>query len=198
MADNMKTMRVGLGLDPQSARPSNAKDGDIYYSDGTGADPKGLLQYRDAAWVLLDASPETNWTSFTPTGSLTTNVTYTGSWKQINSEEREYQVLMSFTGTNTEGVVTINLPAGHVIDNTAPRLLLASLSTSVGTSDLQDTSFATFKGRVGIEDTTTVRVQFLENSGNGELAGSVNTATGNPFTIDNGDLFYVRFKLPIL
>lgn len=47
---NIKTLRTGLGLDPQSADPSNPAQGQIQYADGTSR-PEGLWIYDGSAWV---------------------------------------------------------------------------------------------------------------------------------------------------
>jgi hypothetical protein len=47
---NIKKLRTGLGLDPQSADPSNPVQGQIQYADGT-VRPKGLWIYDGSAWV---------------------------------------------------------------------------------------------------------------------------------------------------
>jgi len=49
MADNMKTHKIGVGLDPQAAAPSNPKTGDMYNSDGTPA-IAGIYEYDGSAF----------------------------------------------------------------------------------------------------------------------------------------------------
>lgn len=52
MADNMKTIKVGMGLDPQAADPSNPKDGDMFHSDGTPR-AEGQHVYFNSQWNEL-------------------------------------------------------------------------------------------------------------------------------------------------
>jgi hypothetical protein len=47
---NIKKLRTGLGLDPQSADPSNPVQGQIQYADGT-VRPEGLWIYDGSAWT---------------------------------------------------------------------------------------------------------------------------------------------------
>lgn len=49
MSDNFKNIKNGINLEPLSADPSNAKAGDIQFSDGT-ARAKGLHVFKDSAW----------------------------------------------------------------------------------------------------------------------------------------------------
>ena len=50
MADNAKRHKVGLGLIPQPAPPTNPLNGDMFSSDGSGSYATGLWEYKDSAW----------------------------------------------------------------------------------------------------------------------------------------------------
>lgn len=56
-----------------------------------------------------------DWKSFTPTGSWTTNTTYTGAWRRVG-DSVELQYVVSTSGTPASGNLTVNLPAGMSID----------------------------------------------------------------------------------
>ena len=49
MADSFSNFKNGIMLEPLSADPSNAKEGDIQFADGT-ARAKGLWIFQDGAW----------------------------------------------------------------------------------------------------------------------------------------------------
>jgi len=49
MANDTKTHRIGLTLDPQSADPSSPVEGQLQYADGT-ARSKGTYFYDGSAW----------------------------------------------------------------------------------------------------------------------------------------------------
>jgi len=51
------------------------------------------------------------WTSFTPTGSWTTNVTYVGYYRQIE-DTLDIKVRISFSGAPDTATLTLNLPPG--------------------------------------------------------------------------------------
>lgn len=52
MANNFENLYNGLNLRPQAADPTNPKDGDLFYSDGT-ARAKGIWQYKDGTWATV-------------------------------------------------------------------------------------------------------------------------------------------------
>ena len=60
-------------------------------------------------------TPFTTPSSFVPTGSLTTSATYTG-FKHQEGKFLVQKTDIAFGGTNTQGVVNINLPPGLTID----------------------------------------------------------------------------------
>lgn len=55
MADNFKNILNGINLEPLSADPSNPKEGDFQFADGT-ARAKGLWVYQDGAWSQAGGS----------------------------------------------------------------------------------------------------------------------------------------------
>lgn len=57
MANGFTNIKNGLNVQPKSADPSSAVEGDLYYSDGT-ARPAGLYQYKSSTWVPV-ADPMT-------------------------------------------------------------------------------------------------------------------------------------------
>lgn len=52
MANGFTNIKNGLNVQPKSADPSSAVEGDLYYSDGT-ARPAGLWQYKSGAWTAI-------------------------------------------------------------------------------------------------------------------------------------------------
>lgn len=77
--------------------------------------------YLDEAFVgAVDLKQDINnvgpWTSFTPTGSWTTNTTYTGKYRQ-NGENLEAQYYWVTSGAPTSATLTLNLPNGLTIDS---------------------------------------------------------------------------------
>lgn len=85
-----------------------------------------VAETANSAWVVetivavspsnyVYGTPITAPSSFTPTGSLTTNATYTG-FKHQEGNFLVQKTDITFGGTNTQGVININLPPGLTID----------------------------------------------------------------------------------
>ena len=66
---------------------------------------------------MLESQDEifTSWTDYTPTGSWSTNTTYTGKWRRVG-DEMEIQVKVATTGTCTDAVLSVDIPSGYTID----------------------------------------------------------------------------------
>ena len=136
----------------------------------------------------------TEWEIYTPTGSLTTNTTYTGKYRRVG-DTAEIEVLVSFGGTNTEGAVTVNLPSDLTIDTS--KISATGGDQSFGIAKLNDATVGSFLGRVEYETTTSVQLRHFNDSGSFEVLGSTNTSTSTPFTIASGDSFLLKFSVPI-
>jgi hypothetical protein len=86
-------------------------------------------------------TPITDWQSFTPTGSFTTNTTYTGQYRRVG-DSIEFQAHLAFAGSPNSVSCSVNLPSGLTIDtakipgfvaNTSP--ILGQANISVGGVD---------------------------------------------------------------
>lgn len=133
-----------------------------------------------------------DWTSFTPTGSFTTNATYTGQWRRVGGD-LEMAVKVAFTGATDAASFTLNLPSGLTIDTTripsTTSLAAAFPSRGAGVVGGSAKAFcATYSS------TTAVAFRFESASGNGTTGNVSNTTLG---TIANGDEFTVWVKVPI-
>lgn len=68
-------------------------------------------------WQIIDHYAETGWASYTPTGSLTTNATYSGFWKRRASECLGI-VSMTLSGAaNSTGSFTFTLPSNIAVNS---------------------------------------------------------------------------------
>ncbi len=139
----------------------------------------------------------TEWATFTPTGSLTTNTTYAGIKRRVGDQE-EYEILITFSGTNTQGAVTIDIPGGQSID-TAKINSTTIQETFLGTSWIRDnTQSGSIPGFVRYSTATSVElVTIPSGSGNAHVSTAVNTSTGQPMTVAASDNIKVKFSVPI-
>lgn len=127
---------------------------------------------------------------WTPTGSWTANVTYTG-WKRRVADTGEFRVVIDVTGTPTSASLTITLP--HTIDTTKMEADVNNNGTlGIGSMHDSGTSFRAL--RVGYSSTTAVSV-FYDNAANSFMSAVTQAA---PVSFASGDQIDLFFKVPIL
>lgn len=129
--------------------------------------------------------------TFTPTGSLTTNVTYTGNWHR-NGEFAEIEYYLTFSGATDAGVITLNMPSGLVIDTSKTFIYqyanLGKASTWSGSQDWEIFPAYYTTGSI-----------ILMKSDNVNIATS--SFSKDPFSgesIANGWKIYAKIKVPIV
>lgn len=133
-----------------------------------------------------------NWTPFTPTGTLTTNVTYTGLKRRIG-DSLHIMAKATFSGATDATNLAFDLPAGLTEDTSK-----LSLYAVLGSATYYDVSSANGSGRkmgevVYATPTLIGYVAFhLEASGNDH-----NTRVSTNFTIAAGDTIDATYIVPI-
>jgi len=98
------------------------------------AEPTGVWQVDSTTQAGYAYTP-TDWTSFTPTGTWTTNVTYTGRRRQVG-EYMEIQYHIDFTGAPDASQLGFDMPTGFAVDETI--LADAGGNASVGHGQVRD------------------------------------------------------------
>lgn len=73
----------------------------------------------------------TDWTTYTPTGSWVSNTTYAGKWKRVGPD-LFLELSVTLGGAPTSANLTINLPPGLAIDTTGPLFTGNSVIPSFG------------------------------------------------------------------
>lgn len=139
-------------------------------------------------WVTLSRTNIGNWVSFTPTGTWTTNTTYSGKWRRVG-DTCEYMVTASTSGAPTGGNLIINLPTGHVIDTA--KLTTTDDDSVLGQSITNNSGVEAYESVVTYYTTTSVTP--LYNSAH--IPNFIGTT--NPFTFATGDSVTCIFKAPI-
>lgn len=66
-------------------------------------------------WQILERRIPLEWETFTPTGQLTTNTTYTGKRRREGDSWR-LRMRMTFSGANTQGDIRFNIPDSQTLD----------------------------------------------------------------------------------
>lgn len=138
----------------------------------------------------------TDWIAFTPTGTFTTNTTYTGYYRRVG-DSMEIQYNLTFAGAPNSVVCSVNLPSGFSIDTTK-MADGTNKNFSLGTGNARDASSGdSFPLSMRYSNTTTILIIPMDVSGTAVRTNNDLNAT-NPFTIavnDTIDVFTVR--LPI-
>lgn len=133
------------------------------------------------------------WENWTPTGTWTTNTTYTGRKRRVG-DSIEYLVDISLSGAPTAANLTISLPSSDVID-TSKLANFAADSTILGHATFTDASPGdTLGGAITYTSTTAVRV--LATGGADPSYGYVSNTF--PYTWASGDRISCRFLVPIV
>ena len=143
-------------------------------------------------------TPVTDWQSWTPTGSWSTNTTYSGFYRRVGGEY-EYQIKLSLSGAPTAASLTVNLPSGHVIDTAK----LADTSAAYGQlpGSTAQIGFASSSSGVSLiaKYNSTTSVALYSLVGNFSPVYNANVVTHvAPVTLANTDFILIYLKLPIV
>jgi hypothetical protein len=137
-------------------------------------------------------TPITDWTSYTPTGSFTTNTTYSGFWRRVG-KNLEAKIRMSFAGaTNATTLSSITLPSGLSIDTA----IVASSNAYIGSGVLVDTTVNGYPLTV-LPNGTGAVVPLVHNAST-TYALTNNITNTAPFSIGSGDFIDFDFSVPIV
>lgn len=143
----------------------------------------------------------TPWQSFTPTGNLTTNVTYTGWWRRVG-EDAEIYFKVAFTGTNTQGNVYFNIPSiiGSIDYSRIPTGSGVLRSVPVGTFEFDDASAGAYSGLVyayGTGQNIVYPQLIMSDTTNPTFNNSITPSSNRPATVASGDTIMATVKVPI-
>jgi hypothetical protein len=138
-------------------------------------------------------TPVTDWQSFTPTGSMSTNTTYTGRYRRVG-DSIQVNANVAWSGAPNAVNLTVSIPSGLTIDTTK-----MVPGTGVATSGIFGTGAGTLAGAskqvlVSYNSTTSV-IPTIQTSLTGSASAVTATSGG---TIQNGDNLSLTFQVPIL
>jgi hypothetical protein len=148
-----------------------------------------------SSWRILDKQENTEWESFTPTGSWVSGTSiYTGRWRR-RGHDLECIVRIGQTGVPTSATLLINIPFSLNIDTGV--IINTTATTHLGEGEMLDFGTAAYPLKVAYNTATTVLVRCFNAAGTYAAATSVTQAVPIA-TIANGDIVYVVFRVPIL
>ncbi len=131
-----------------------------------------------------------DWTTFTPTGSWSTNTTYVGFQRRVG-DSLDIRVEVQLAGAPTSAVLTVNLPAGLSIDTA--KLCSTTASQPLGTVSLLDVSSQNYINSKAQYSSATA-ISCMYNSGSDAQA----ITQAAPFTFASGDKVYLLcYGIPI-
>jgi hypothetical protein len=188
----------------------------IGYCTGTFQTPSNMTSFRiaifnanatsGAATLYVDdfyVGPQTapfgpaltDWNSsqsWTPTGSWSTNTTYTGYWRRVGGDA-EFKVKITLSGAPTSATLTVNLPTGMTFDTSRmPGTTTGAVTTMDGEGSGKCAGTAS-KFYVTYSSTSAVQVNYQSSTA---AAGTATDAT-HPGTFANGDEIDLMFRGPI-
>lgn len=140
-------------------------------------------------WQLLERFVPSVWTSFTPTGSWSTNTTYTGYWRRSgDSIDIQYGIVLA--GAPTSAALTLNIPSGLTMD------LTRLTAYTFGTGTYVDAGNTLYRGHVDYGTSTSLACSADESSSTYARSTAVTQAV--PFTFGNTDQLYINVNsIPI-
>jgi hypothetical protein len=136
-------------------------------------------------------------TSFTPTGSWSTNTTYTGLWRR-NGKFADFQVKVALSGAPTSASLYIDLPSGFVID-TSVLLVGGATSSELPSNGAIVDGGTTFFAAVGYYyNGETSRVYVFTRTASGTYVGGLAVTQAIPMTFANTDTVQLFFSIPVV
>lgn len=148
-------------------------------------------------WNIVNRYIDTGKQSFTPTGSWSTNVTYTGFWKRFG-DEMQVDVNIALAGAPTSAALFLNMPTGYSVDTTKLTAAEGDHTPLLGRGVLHDDAGTSYAAAVIYGSTTTISVSW-ENANVAPLILTVNGITNvSPFTWATSDRAHFSFRVPIL
>jgi hypothetical protein len=134
-----------------------------------------------------------DWQSWTPTGSWSANVTYTGRWRRVGAN-MEIDATVACSGVPTTASLIFNIPTGYTIDTAALTSTANNLSSLNGCGIINDSTtnpyrcFPTYG-----TSTSNFRVSYQS-----AVTGAITVVTqGDPFAFGNGDSVHIQVSIPI-
>jgi len=146
--------------------------------------------------IVTQGAAITDWQSFTPTGSWTTNTSYTGKWRRVG-DEAEIAILVTCSGAPTAIGLSVNLPSGLSIDTSKIMSANPDSDARFGQVRCLDVGINAYSaGTVGYSSSTSVAAYLTYTGATYGQPSQVSQVA--PFTFGSGDQVSLIFSVPIL
>lgn len=150
----------------------------------------------DLATSLAGKVTYNQWTAFTPTGSWTTNTTYSG-FKKVVGDDLFVSMKILFSGTPDTGSLTVNLPAGCTIDTAKEFATGDNGPMYWGECTIVDTGAISQMCGLNYLSTTSLMLEAVRASQTYVDYPAQLTRTV-PFSLGNTDTIWIRYRVPIV
>lgn len=177
------------GFSTVNAEVLVGNDGEFLVADSAQATG---LKYTNTLQGKLN--PVSDWEDFTPTGTWTTNVTYSGKYRRIG-DSLEADIFININGQPDNITLQIDVPLSLSINVNKLASEGAGGSTiKVGDARYLDAGLAQAMGQVGFIDANTLRPILERVIGNNDTTNVTRTL---PHTWASGDAIHLQIKIPI-
>lgn len=142
--------------------------------------------------------PATDWTAFTPTGTWTTNTTYTGFYRRIG-DTAEIQYYLSLAGAPNAASLVLNMPSGLSINSAKMAPSNSNIQTvGIGSGQRNGAFIYQIYALYGTSSTINVNYSLISGAGvNAAIGPSLAQTATVPFTVGSGDYISVTVRVPI-
>ena len=179
-----------------------------FQTDATELDYRLVIEqvstHTDAVNILIDnvkVGPRevakgvamTDWTDFTPTGSWTTNTTYTGKYRRVG-DSAEIQYMLKLTGAPNATNLTIDLPSGLSVDEN--KIATNNTSLAAGIGEAKDAGTAAYHISA-VYNTSLNSFQIKTYKSDVTHAQETNVSNTVPYSFTTNDSVSVTVKVPI-
>ncbi len=128
-------------------------------------------------------------TAFTPTGSWSTNTTYTGFYRR-NGGSADIQYYIALSGAPTSASLTLNLPTGLTIDTT--RLTNSGTNFVFNGSVNGNSAAHSFIGQALFNSSSSFAVKYTTDGSTASNMSLASVTQAAPYTFANGDFISVQ------
>ena len=202
-----KTLDDAIADGDIAGAPTTTK-GDI--SGHNGTEPTRIPVGNDGEFIIADSSqslgvrwsdqlqgtlnPVSDWESFTPTGTFTTNVTYVGKKRRVG-DTLEIEGTIFFSGAPNTATLDIDIPDGLAIDT-------SKISTSLINEGNFGSSWVQMSNRYGagpitFSTTTSVRLFTMIGSSDANHMTAISDVKPRAAGWVNNDEVHFKFAVPI-
>ena len=168
---------------------------DSTYDIGTSS-----VKHANIHCDVIEAGNITDWISFSPTVTVTTNVTATGYYKRIR-DEMHVRLYLAFSGALANTAIAVTIPDSQSIDTTklctGSEIATAVVGHCIARDSGAGNRFVSICRPTGTTSIGFYHLIDISGTEEGIQAINLNGAASDPFAAASGDDLYAEFRIPI-